>query len=102
MTYSSRGYFSTRSYRLCEGRRYRQDLIDEAIAEGIRAHGPDFNEEAYRKTLEGERIDTIKIMRDDWKRMAGHLLKGGRQTQDVADAQPSRENDIPATAYRDV
>ena len=86
-----------------DGRKYRTDLIDDAIAEGVRAHGADFAQETYRGTLETSSLDTIKLMRDDWKRLADSKLKSGRQTQDATDAQPAAcKNDVPDTAYRDV
>ena len=86
-----------------DGRKYRSDLIDEAIAEGVRAHGADFAQESYRGTLETSSLDTIKLMRDDWKRLADSKMKGGRQTQDATDVKPSlRKNDVPDLAYRDV
>ena len=45
-----------------DGRTYRSDLIDEAIAEGVRAHGADFAQERYRGTLETSTLDSIKAI----------------------------------------
>jgi hypothetical protein len=78
-------------------------ILEWRRREGIRAHGADFAQERYRGTLETSTLDTIKLMRDDWKRMADSKLKGGRQTQDAADSQPAPcRNDFPDVAYRDV
>src|SRR6185503_11033140 len=69
-----------------DGAAYRKDLIDEAVQEGVRAHGNDFKQEHYRGLLEKSPLETIKTMRDDWKRTADTKLPGGRQTVDGEDA----------------
>ncbi len=65
-----------------DGRAYRADLIEEAIAEGVRAMGPEFAQEAYRGLLSASTIEVIKRMRDDWRAIAAKTLAGGRSTVD--------------------
>lgn len=65
-----------------DGETYRQDLISDALAEGVRALGNDFSREAYEPVLRGASIDTIKRMRDDWKSVADKALLPGRATSD--------------------
>lgn len=65
-----------------DGHAYRTDLVTDALAEGVRAAGPEFAEETYRALLKDAPLSTIKRMRDDWKAIANTLLVGGRQTVD--------------------
>ena len=85
--------------RAQDGTQYRTDLIAEALAEGVRANGASFNQDAYRRTLEGSDLATVKIMRDDWKRQAAEVLKPGRQTRD-GEQRPSPKPDVPNSAYK--
>lgn len=66
------------------GTQYRQDLIDEAIAEGIRAkaEGETFAEETYRGILNALDIEQVKTMRDDWRAKAASRFPGGRLTKE--------------------
>ncbi len=54
---------------IADGVLYRADLIADAIAQGARALGNDFNEALYRRVLEAPSLDlaVIKQMRADWK-----------------------------------
>lgn len=90
-----------------DGRAYRADLIDEALAEGVRANGEDFAEESYRGILERADIATIKRMRDDWKRLGDKRFPGGAgsvpddETPDKTRAQADRAPAlVPDEAYR--
>lgn len=69
-----------------DGRTYREDLVQEAIREGVRAQpvGGTFDEARYREVLERSSIETIKVMRDDWARSAKTNFPGGRQSRDDA------------------
>ncbi len=71
-----------------DGRAYRSDLVSDALAEGVRAHGNEFAADTYRPILESAPLDTLKRMRDDWKRQGDLLFKGGRITQD-GDGKPA-------------
>lgn len=70
-----------------DGKKYRDDLVADALAEQVRANGTD-GEETYRALLTAAPIATIKRMRDDWARIADVNLKGGRQTKDENDGEP--------------
>lgn len=70
-----------------DGTRYRESLIEEALAEGVRANGAEFKRDDYEKTLRGLPVGTIRVMRDDWARIAKEKFPGGRQTQDDAQEQ---------------
>jgi hypothetical protein len=67
-----------------DGRQYREDLVVDALAEGIRALGNDFRKDDYEPLLRGAPISTIKRFRDDWKKVGDEKLAGGRHTQDGA------------------
>src|SRR5690606_30462369 len=55
------------------GRRYRKDMIESAIAEGIRAKGDAFKSETYRSMLEKMSLDQIETIRDDFKAEADRV-----------------------------
>lgn len=65
-----------------DGRQYRSDLVAEALAEGVRAQGKDFDSPTYEAMLKTAPLATIKRMRDDWKRIGDSRFPGGRQTVD--------------------
>lgn len=77
-----------------DGRIYRADLIEEAIAEGIRAQGEAFPQETYRTMLAGQSLEGIKRVRDAFAELAGQRFPGGRQTRDdVPDQTPERRSE---------
>lgn len=87
-----------------DGRAYRADLINDALAEGVRANGEEFAEESYRGILERADIATIKRMRDDWKRLGDKRFQGGASTV-VEDETPDPAATrgpalVPDEAYR--
>jgi len=67
-----------------DGRQYRADLVAEALAEGVRAQGKDFDKPTYEGVLTNSPIAVIKRMRDDWKRAGDERLPGGRSSVDNA------------------
>ena len=81
-----------------EGRQYRTDLVAEAIAEGVRAYGNDFDTDTYRSTLESAPLATVKRMRDDWKKSANAGLPAGRSSVDVQE-QGAVVSFVPDEAY---
>lgn len=74
-----------------EGEQYRADLVAEALAEGVRAYGKQFDEATYRKTLEAAPLATIKRFTADWSEIAGKRFPGGRQTTDAKSPRPEPE-----------
>ncbi|MGE0131868.1 MAG: hypothetical protein AB7U82_27610 [Blastocatellales bacterium] len=75
-----------------DGRRYRADLIESALAEGVRVFGNDFAKETYRAMFERSELDEIKRVLDGWKGQSASLLPAGRQTSDTAD-KPEEGNE---------
>lgn len=68
-----------------DGRQYRADLVNEALAEGVRAQGKDFDKPTYEGVLTNAPIAVIKRMRDDWKSVGDQRLPGGRTSTDSGD-----------------
>lgn len=90
-----------------DGRAYRADLIDAALAEGVRAMGPEFAQEAYRGLLSASTIEVIKRMRDDWRAIGDKAFASGRQTIDEdentstpASKKNGRSVELPAAAHK--
>lgn len=87
-----------------DGRRYREDLITEALAEGVRALGEAFSRETYEAVLRAAGIDTIRRMRDDWKQIGDQRFPGGRKIQEAeVDETPQPEvvtDEVPRHAFK--
>lgn len=87
-----------------DGRQFRADLVAEAIAEGVRAQGKDFDKPTYEPMLTAAPIATIKRMRDDWQRIGDERLAGGRQSVDDDRTPPQPEAKtmslVPEHAYK--
>ena len=92
-----------------DGRAYRADLIEETLAEGVRAFGNDFPTETFRALLDGQGLDAIKKLLAHHRAAAARALPAGRQSVDDAPppppADPSPADDlpevgIPNAAYR--
>lgn len=86
------------------GRQYRADLVDGALAEGVRAFGQEFNQEQYRAVLDNSGIDVIKLMAADWRRIGDGRFPNGRQTQDAAQRPETEQPEqarklVPDEAY---
>jgi hypothetical protein len=86
-----------------DGRAYRDDLITEALAEGVRAYGDKFNAAAYEGMLRGASIDIIKQMKTDWATVGNSRFAGGRQSTDEGEQAPGtkakQRASVPASAY---
>lgn len=86
--------------RASDGDTYRNDLVSEALAEGVRAYGNDFAKETYETTLRSAPLEVIKRMRDDWKVTGDARFAGGRSTSD-GDGDEATEpvRYVPDAAY---
>jgi hypothetical protein len=86
--------------RAADGDTYRNDLVAEALAEGVRAYGQDFDQETYEEQLRTAPLKVVKRMRDDWQGIGNARFPGGRQTTD-ADAEPQVEpmSYVPDAAF---
>ncbi len=81
-----------------QGRAYREELVNQAVAEGVRAMGEGFPEETYRAMLAGATLEHIRQVRDTFAGQAAERFPGGRQTRDQEQEQPERAA-TPAAAY---
>ncbi|MDU9695155.1 hypothetical protein O0Q50_28565 [Priestia aryabhattai] len=64
-----------------QGRQYAADLVDQAVAERVRAQGDGFNAEAYKTMLvRAADLDYIKSEIESYKEMAGQRFTPGRHT----------------------
>ena len=70
-----------------DGEKYRETLITETLAEGVRAFGETFDADAYKALLNGVSLDIVKRMNADWRKVGDQLFEGGRKTVD-GNAEP--------------
>lgn len=84
-----------------DGAAYRAALIEEAIAEGIRANGKDFPAQTYRGMLEKAGLPHIKQVRDQFAAAASRNLPGGRHTVDEEEKPAPKKSIsiVPDAAY---
>jgi len=86
------------------GRQYRADLIEQALAEGVRAMGQAFPREAYQETFESAPLETVRRIRDSFAATAAKRLPGGRQVDDQpgeeTPAETNQRRPVPASAFR--
>lgn len=84
-----------------EGRESRQELINDTLEWGVRAHGNDFAMESYREILSesGRTVQAIKDMREQFKKKAGEELAAGRTTKIQANSEKPQAY-IPAEAFK--
>lgn len=86
-----------------DGAQYRSDLVAEALAEGVRAQGKDFDADTYKAILESAPLATIKRMRDDWQRIGNAKFPGGRTTTNEGEPAPGansrKTNRLPDSAF---
>jgi len=84
------------------GEAYRANTEDEAIKEGIRALGDDFDEEAQRTLLGKLDMDMVRQMGASWRAIGDAKFgSGGRQVNDEVDEDETNEREIrvPDSAY---
>src|SRR5262249_26341486 len=79
-----------------QGRKYRADLLADALAEGVRAPGAAFPKERYEALLKDAPLDHIKAFRDEWQAEGDKRLPSGRATDDSEEKAPA-----PAPAAQD-
>ena len=83
-----------------QGRQYREELVTQAVAEGVRALGEAFPEETYRAMLANAPLEHIRQVRDTFAAQGNARFPGGRLTQDAPrseDNEPQRQT--PVAAY---
>ena len=74
-----------------DGRQYRTDLVTEALAEGVRAYGADFDKPTYEAMLTNAPIATIKRMAADFRKSGDERLPAGRVSVDSVEDKPQVE-----------
>ena len=82
-----------------DGRRYRADLIEEALAEGVRGMGTTFDMVLYRTLLDNAETTQIKRLRDQWRSMGDAKFAGGPVTRETNDKPATTEPAIAKRAY---
>lgn len=85
-----------------DGRTYRDDLINDALAEGVRAYGDKFNRGTYEAALKNASLDLIRQMKGDWAAIGSERFAGGRKTVDSSQApiaQQKQRAHVPQSAY---
>ena len=84
-----------------EGRQYRSALVEDALAEGVRALGSGFDRPVYEQMFATTPLALIRTMRDTWAREAALQFPGGRVTVDVAAPPPGDRPpaQVPDSAY---
>lgn len=90
--------FSVAEAQAAEGRQYRKDLLEAALAEGVRAYGNEFEMETYRSHLENAPLALIKRQTADWKKTADAEIPAGRNSVDKEDRK-SVVNTVPDAAF---
>ena len=89
-----------------DGRQYRDDLIAEALGEGVRAYGDKFAHDTYATMLRAAPLSVIKQMRSDWATVGDARLPGGRASTDSGEQAPAKpattdkRTAIPSAAYK--
>ena len=86
-----------------QGRAYREELINRAVAEGVRALGEKFPEETYRAMLANAPLEHVRQVKETFAVQAAVRFPGGRQTQDAPDGdedKPQRETPVAAYGVR--
>lgn len=93
-----------------DGATYREDLVADAITQGVRAKGDKFKSDYFTEMFKRLTIEDIKVMRDDWQadgdlRLTGGTGKGGRRT--ILDGEEEGEiksdpsiRQFPASAFK--
>lgn len=85
-----------------DGRRYREDLITEALKAGVRTHGEKFQRERYEGILRRSTttIEEIRTLAAEWGAKGDALFAGGRQTVDETEEPNRPKRSAPAAAYQ--
>ena len=88
------------------GSTYYKDTIEDALKDGIRAYGNDFQVESMRATLETLPLESVKTFQTMWRTAGDAILAGGRQTPPDGETPETpvppvtpRKRELPDTAY---
>ena len=73
------------------GKEYRQARIEEAIKQGVRADGDDFDEEFHREYYADLPLEKIEVHIAKHKKRADAALPAGRRSSDTHEPPPERK-----------
>ena len=73
-----------------DGKAYRKARVDEAIKQGIRAHGDDFDEEYHREYYADLPLDKLEKAIASNKKIGDAALPAGRNTSDDHEPPPEK------------
>lgn len=84
-----------------DGLAYREDLVQDALKEGVRAQGAEFDKPTYEEMLRTSPLTLVKRFRDDWKKVADKALPAGRSTTDEGEQtrKPTKVDAVPDAAF---
>ena len=83
-----------------QGRAYREELIERAVVEGVRAMGEAFPEETYRAMLSNAPLEHIRKVEETFAKQAVERFPGGRQTRDKGEeGSKAQKPVVPPAAY---
>jgi len=89
--------------KAADGVRYRANLMEEALREGIRSKGNSFDKEMYVGLLENAPIATIARLRDQWRDEANLQFPVGRRSAEETEAKTEKvkaKDLVPDEAYQ--
>lgn len=82
-----------------EGQEYHKQVIDDAVAMGIRAQGNDFPVETWKNTFANMSNQAIKDIMKTFENQANENIPFGRHT-DPSSGQQKQSVDVPDEAYK--
>ncbi len=88
-----------------DGELYRNDLVSEALKEGVRAMGDKFSAVTYEPLLRAQPLEVVKQMAADWAEVGNTRFAGGRQSTDAGEQAPGKQTEekrsgVPAFAHK--
>ncbi len=83
-----------------DGKAYRDARVDEAIKQGIRAYGDDFDEEYHREYYGDMPLEKLETHIAQNKKKADAALPAGRSTSDDHEPPPDRNKRTPRQRKR--
>ena len=77
--------------------KYKEDVIEEALSNGVRADGEKFNREIWDKAFKVLDISEIKEMSNSWNERAKEELNAGKK---ISKHEECKSFEIPDEAYK--
>ena len=83
-----------------EGQEYRKQLIDEAIAMGVRAMGNDFPADTWKESFATMSTKAIKDVMKTWELQAKNEIPAGRHTDPQAGSSDNLVKNLPDEVFK--